>query len=78
LLQLFIETKFNMATPAKNSKAKASQTALEQAEDSLAAQTARFLAGGGKIQEIPLGVSGQVATTGPRHITLGKRHLQTQ
>ncbi len=24
--------------------------------------------------EIPLGVSGQVATSGPRHITLGKRH----
>ena len=33
-----------------------------------------FLASGGKIQEIPLGVSGQVATSGPRHITLGKRH----
>ena len=35
---------------------------------------ASFLAQGGKIQEIPLGVSGQVATSGPRHITLGKRH----
>lgn len=45
---------------------------------SIEQQTARFLASGGKIQQIPLGVSGQVATTGPRHITLGKRHLQTQ
>jgi len=33
-----------------------------------------FLASGGEIQQIPLGVSGQVATSGPRHITLGKRH----
>jgi hypothetical protein len=45
---------------------------------SIQEQTARFLASGGKIQQIPLGVSGQVATSGPRHITLGKRHLQTQ
>jgi hypothetical protein len=37
-------------------------------------QVETFLASGGKIQEIPLGVSGQVATSGPRHITLGKRH----
>lgn len=37
-------------------------------------QVAAFLASGGKIQQIPLGVSGQVATSGPRHITLGKRH----
>ncbi|MDR2213979.1 MAG: hypothetical protein LBE21_10195 [Pseudomonadales bacterium] len=43
---------------------------------SIEEQTARFLASGGKIQQIPLGVSGQVATSGPRHITLGKRHLQ--
>jgi len=45
---------------------------------SIEEQTARFLASGGKIQQIPLGVSGQVATSGPRHITLGKRHLQAQ
>lgn len=45
---------------------------------SIEEQTARFLAAGGKIQQIPLGVSGQVATSGPRHITLGKRHLQAQ
>jgi len=37
-------------------------------------QVEAFLSSGGKIQEIPLGVSGQVATSGPRHITLGKRH----
>ena len=37
-------------------------------------QTAKFLAQGGEIQQIPNGVSGQVQTSGPRHITLGKRH----
>jgi hypothetical protein len=67
-----------MAT-SKSSKTK---PALTQAEvftsDSIEEQTARFLAQGGKIQQIPLGVSGQVATSGPRHITLGKRHLQAQ
>jgi len=45
---------------------------------SLEEQKARFYANGGKVQQIPLGVSGQVATSGPRHITLGKRHLQAQ
>lgn len=42
--------------------------------ESLDDQIAAFLKSGGKIQQIPLGVSGQVATSGPRHITLGKRH----
>lgn len=41
---------------------------------SLEAQMAKFLAQGGEIQQIPRGVSGQVATSGPRHITLGKRN----
>lgn len=62
------------------SKASKTKPALTPAEDfsslSIEEQTARFLASGGKIQQIPLGVSGQVATSGPRHITLGKRHLQ--
>ena len=64
-----------MATKSTKSK-----PALTPAEDfsrmSIEEQTARFLSSGGKVQQIPLGVSGQVATTGPRHITLGKRHLQ--
>jgi hypothetical protein len=65
-----------------NTKSSKTKPALTQAEvftsDSIEEQTARFLASGGKIQQIPLGVSGQVATSGPRHITLGKRHLQAQ
>lgn len=68
-----------MATPAKNTKTKPVLTPADDfTSDSIEAQTARFLAQGGKIQQIPLGVSGQVQTSGPRHITLGKRHLQTQ
>lgn len=68
-----------MATPAKNSKSKPVVSQSDDfSPDSIEAQTARFLASGGKVQQIPLGVSGQVATSGPRHITLGKRHLQTQ
>lgn len=68
-----------MATPAKSTKSKNAQAPSDDfSADSIEAQTARFLASGGKIQQIPLGVSGQVATSGPRHITLGKRHLQTQ
>lgn len=64
------------------SKAQKSKPVVAPAHDfskgSIEEQTAKFLASGGKVQQIPLGVSGQVATSGPRHITLGKRHLQTQ
>jgi hypothetical protein len=45
----------------------------QETSASLAADVEKFLASGGKIQEIPQGVSGQVATSGPRHITLGRR-----
>ena len=63
-----------MAT--KSTKSKPVLTPSEDTSMSIEEQTAKFLAQGGKVQEIPLGVSGQVATSGPRHITLGKRHLQ--
>lgn len=65
-----------MAT-SKNSKSKPTLTPADDfSSHSIEEQTARFLAKGGKIQQIPQGLSGQVATSGPRHITLGKRHLQ--
>jgi hypothetical protein len=67
-----------MAT-AKSHKSKPVVASTQDfSSTSIDEQTARFLATGGKVQEIPLGVSGQVATSGPRHITLGKRHLQAQ
>lgn len=60
---------------AKNVKSKPVKDQVDDfTKDKLNDQVEAFLASGGKIQQIPLGVSGQVATSGPRHITLGKRH----
>lgn len=61
-----------MASDKKKSSQKNSETE-EVTSLSIAEQTEKFLASGGKIQVIPRGVSGQVNTSGPRHITLGKR-----
>jgi hypothetical protein len=68
------EIRINMAS-AKSVKSKSIKEQTEDFNnDTIEDQVAAFLASGGKIQQIPLGVSGQVATSGPRHITLGKRH----
>lgn len=61
-----------MAASKKSSNANKAEEPRETSE-SLAQQVEAYLESGGKIQEIPQGVSGQVATTGPRHITLGRR-----
>lgn len=60
-----------MAASKKSSNAKAEEP--RETSESLAQQVEAYLESGGKIQEIPQGVSGQVATSGPRHITLGRR-----
>lgn len=60
---------------AKKSTAAAKRkqpTAMETSE-SIEAQVQAFLAGGGEIQQVPKGVSGQTNTSGPKHITLGKK-----
>ena len=63
------------AKTARSPKHKPVKEAIEDfSSETIEDQVGAFLASGGKIQEIPLGVSGQVATSGPRHITLGKRH----
>lgn len=71
-----LKVRVNMATRKKTTikKVETETTATESDTLSLEEQTAQFLASGGKIQQIPSGVSGQVQTSGPRHITLGKRH----
>jgi hypothetical protein len=46
--------------------------------ENIAKQTEEFIKKGGKIQQIPIGVSGQVQTSGPRHITLGTRDPKKQ
>lgn len=64
-----------MANTRKKTTIKKVDTSTDDTDTlSLEAQTAKFLASGGEIQQIPSGVSGQVQTSGPRHITLGKRH----
>ena len=39
----------------------------------LSSHIAIFLEGGGKVQEIPSGVSGQTTTSGPRQIVLSHK-----
>lgn len=58
---------------SKKSSAAEKNELPQETSASLAEQVEKFLATGGKIQQIPQGVSGQVATSGPRHITLGRR-----
>ena len=41
-------------------------------------QTAAFLESGGKIQQIPSGVSGQTNLSGPKHITLGNKNNEAR
>lgn len=54
-----------MAKPTRTvSHAKQSAPPIQQQRE-IAAQTAAFLAGGGKIQQIPNGVSGQPKLGGP-------------
>lgn len=66
-----------MASSKRSSSSKSNEHTHETRE-SIAAQTEKFLESGGKIQEIPSGVSGQTTTSGPRHITLGKRKTHQQ
>ena len=63
-----------MASAKREKNKSAKDLAEEFSSNNIEDQVSEFLASGGKIQQIPLGVSGQVATSGPRHITLGKRH----
>jgi hypothetical protein len=68
------DKRINMASAKSEKNKQLKEQAVDFSSDKIENQVAAFLASGGKIQQIPLGVSGQVATSGPRHITLGKRH----
>jgi len=57
------------ATAASKRKQPASVETRETIEE----QVQAFLASGGEIQQVPKGVSGQTNTSGPKHITLGKK-----
>lgn len=67
------EPEITVAKKASTSSAKRKQPAAVETRESIEEQVKAFLAAGGKIQQIPNGVSGQTNTSGPRHITLGKK-----
>lgn len=55
----------------KSMSSKSNKPEAVETRQSIAEQTAAFLQKGGKITQIPNGVSGQTSTSGPKHITLG-------
>ncbi|WNZ57435.1 hypothetical protein ACJJI5_18745 [Microbulbifer sp. EKSA008] len=57
--------------PSSSSNRK--QAAPLETSESIEEQVKAFLAGGGEIEQVPKGVSGQTNTSGPKHITLGKK-----
>ncbi|MBB3062972.1 hypothetical protein [Microbulbifer rhizosphaerae] len=61
-----------MAKKATSASKRKQPTTLESREN-IEEQVKAFLAAGGEIQQVPKGVSGQTSTSGPKHITLGKK-----
>ena len=57
---------------------KATANTKKKAQLSIAEETAIFLKSGGKIQQIPTGLSGQINQSGPKHIKLGNKNNQNQ
>ncbi len=49
------------------------KAATETTREDLAKHVAAFLKAGGKVQQIPAGVSGQTTTSGPRQIVLSHK-----
>jgi hypothetical protein len=55
------------------SSKKRGQAAQVETSQSIAAQTAAFLKSGGKIEEVPRGVSGQPSLAARKHITISSK-----
>ena len=49
------------------------QVAPIETSQSIAEQTALFLKGGGKIEKVPRGVSGQTSLAAKKHITISNK-----
>jgi hypothetical protein len=60
-----------MAAKPKTAPSKKKQPAATESSDSIEEQTKAFLSGGGAIEQINSGVSGQQSMAGPKHISLG-------
>jgi hypothetical protein len=52
---------------------KPKKEAVASSTEDLASQVEDFLKKGGKVQQIPAGVSGQTTTSGPRQIVLSHK-----
>lgn len=46
-----------------------------ETSETIAEQTASFLKTGGKVEQVPRGISGQVGTTGKKHITISTKKV---
>ncbi len=49
------------------------KVSADNSREDLARHVADFLKSGGKVQQIPTGVSGQTSTSGPRQIVLSHK-----
>ena len=56
-----------------SSSKKRGQAAQVETSQSIAEQTAAFLKAGGKIEEVPRGVSGQPSLAARKHITISSK-----
>tara|TARA_Y100000588_G_C13605018_1_gene648725 strand:- start:5 stop:181 length:177 start_codon:yes stop_codon:yes gene_type:complete len=52
---------------------KTKKDSVDSNHENLAEQIEAFLKAGGKVQQIPSGVSGQTSTSGPRQIVLSHK-----
>jgi hypothetical protein len=57
--------------------AKKKQPASVETSQSIEEQTKAFLAQGGQVETVQIGMSGQQNLTGPKHITLGNKSQQS-
>nr|WP_010133434.1 hypothetical protein [Microbulbifer agarilyticus] len=62
-----------MAKKASSASKRSKETVSTESREAIEAQVQAFLANGGEIEQVPKGVSGQTNTSGPKHITLGKK-----
>jgi hypothetical protein len=76
------EAKAKDEAPARVKKptraaAKKKQPASVETSQSIEEQTKAFLAQGGQVEAVQIGMSGQQNLTGPKHITLGNKSQQS-
>ncbi|AQQ68300.1 hypothetical protein Mag101_12100 [Microbulbifer agarilyticus] len=62
-----------MAKKASGANKRSKEAVSTESREAIEAQVQAFLANGGEIEQVPKGVSGQTNTSGPKHITLGKK-----